>query len=87
MRADCAQGEVEKEPIPDLFGQYDLIDIINALLKSGRINENPLRSDLQGLTSIPFKRKGESMPKEWHFFTNGQLLVIGTLEPHFYLCM
>jgi len=58
IRADEAQGDVERQPLPDLPGQYDLVCIINALLKSGKISENPLRSDLQGLSSIPFVREG-----------------------------
>jgi len=68
MRADCAQGDVEKESIPNLFGHYDLINIINALQKSGKINENPLRSDLQGLTSIPFRRDGRIDVQGMAFF-------------------
>lgn len=68
MRADDAQGDVEKEPIPDLFGTYDLVCIINALLKSGKLNENPLRSDLQGLPSIPFRREGRIDAQGMAFF-------------------
>lgn len=68
MRADDAQGDVEKQPLPDLFGTYDLISIINALLKSGKISENPLRSDLQSLTTIPFKREGRIDTQGMAFF-------------------
>lgn len=58
MVADSAQGELEHIPIPDLQGTYDMIQIINGLLKVGTLNENPLRSDLQGISTLPFKREG-----------------------------
>ena len=58
MRADSAQGELEHIPIPDINGTYDLVQVINSLLKVGTLEENPLRSDLQGISTLPFKREG-----------------------------
>lgn len=58
MRADEAQGISDKIAMPNIFGHYDLINIANALLISSRVNQNPLRSDLRSLTSIPFNSDG-----------------------------
>lgn len=58
MGGDRAQGDFEEAEIPDIDGKYDLVQIGKALVDSGRLAENPFRSDLQGISSIPFKREG-----------------------------
>lgn len=81
MVADSAQGEIERIPIPDLKGSYDMIQVINSLMQTGILKENPLRSDLQGISTLPFKREGELNSEGIAFFYELPLwynLAIGT---------
>ncbi len=68
MVADSAQGDLEHMPIPDLKGTYDIIKIINSLLQVGTLKENPLRSDLQGISNLEFKREGNINSEGIAFF-------------------
>lgn len=58
MRADRGFGDFEKEGLPEIEGKYDQVDIANALVQSGRVDEDPFRSDLRGFTTIPWRREG-----------------------------
>jgi hypothetical protein len=68
MRADRAQGSFEDGSIPDINGRYDQIEIGKALVTSGCLPENPFRSDLQGISSIPWKREGRIDAEGLAFF-------------------
>lgn len=59
MHADKAQSDLEEIAIPAIDGKYNLIDISNGLQKIGILSDNPLRSDLQGITTINFNREGK----------------------------
>lgn len=58
MHAEHAQGDFDEVPIPDIFGKYNLVDIVTSMRNAGILTTNPFRSDLQGLTNIPFSREG-----------------------------
>jgi len=74
MRADSAQGELESMSIADIDGKYDLIQIIDSMLKAGLLKENPLRSDLQGIATLPFKREGRIDGQGLAFFYEQPIL-------------
>ena len=56
MNADRALNEATHLSIPDIDGTYDTADLARALVVAGF--DNPLRSDLQLRSSIPWSRKG-----------------------------
>lgn len=68
MRAERARGDFELSSIPDLDGRYDEVVIARALRKAGIINCDPFRSDLQGISSIPWKREGRLDAQGVSFF-------------------
>lgn len=73
MRSERAQGDFEESSIPDIDGKYDQVEIAKALEKSGRVTTDPFRSDLQGLTSIGWRREGH-ISAEGAAFSYEQLL-------------
>ncbi|MBA3752417.1 hypothetical protein H0X06_06565 [Candidatus Dependentiae bacterium] len=56
MQADRAFSDDKHANIPDIDGSYDQIALANALVSRGR--ENPLRSDFQLRTTLPWTRRG-----------------------------
>lgn len=58
MRADRAFGDYDEIGYPGFNGRYNVSEIARALVVSGKLNQNPIRSDFSGITSIPFNREG-----------------------------
>lgn len=56
MHADRAFSELSKLNIPDIYGPYDLVRLSHALVDLGF--ENPLRSDFQARSTLPWTRRG-----------------------------
>lgn len=58
MHAERSFGDLEDVGLPEIAGKYNQVDIAQALRATGCVNGNPFRSDLRGLTSIPWRRDG-----------------------------
>ncbi len=59
MHAERAFGDLEETRIPEVDGKYNLVNISDSLQDTGALDANPFRSDLQGLSNIPFGRDGK----------------------------
>jgi hypothetical protein len=58
MHAERSFGDLDDIGLPEIGGKYDQVEIARALRKTGCVQGDPFRSDLRGLTSIPWRRDG-----------------------------
>lgn len=58
MRSDRGQGDLEDLTLPDIDGRYNQVEIAKVLVQSGCLDQNPFRTDLQGISTIDWTREG-----------------------------
>lgn len=68
MRADRAFGDFDEFGYPEFNGKYNEAEIARALVANGTFSTLPIRSDLSGITSIPFNREGRLDAEGLAFF-------------------
>lgn len=68
MRSERANGEHNSISVPDIQGKYDEVEIAKVLVRSNCLKENPFRSDLQAIPTIPWKREGRINAQGLAFF-------------------
>jgi len=70
MNASKAYGDFDKICIPELDGLYNITAIAQSLVEIGKLKENIIRTDLQGIANFPFKRGGRISAQGMDFLYN-----------------